>query len=436
MIEMQNREYLRSIDCSVEDQQVFNVALYSRLFNQVVGASYTREEARAVVAAAAQNDGVGVVTENLSGAKNESGQYIFDTESKIRMQLTPSKHFYLQEEDADGQQIMVAPEHTRGNFKIDFLETISPWRRGLDRVGMAGVRRVFLDQAEDGLKEGEMIIWGSPRAEAWEGEKIMRYNGAYGFLYVGRVVDINGKRALEVHDFKNNLDAGAYLSLLDQLGELQTSPQYLDHPLVDKVKSSFAISRKAWTDEEIWRSLGSRIFGLPLQAVLALQDRQLHERIRIEVAAPVAGWIADAIYRGIPDSVIQEQVKQKFIEKTRDLITQLKAERIQDRYLPEFEARPLLQNSAPFDYRNTNTINWIDLAILEPYEGSSGDGCGSWGGSTKVSSVGVMSSLFTAAAISASTETGDYHLGSCKICNRSSVWVGGCDICTSCEKNM
>lgn len=32
--------------------------------------------------------------------------------------------------------------------------------------------------------------------------------------------------------------------------------------------------------------------------------------------------------------------------------------------------------------------------------------------------------------------SGDYHFGSCVICKKGNVWVGGCDICTSCEENM
>lgn len=38
---------------------------------------------------------------------------------------------------------------------------------------------------------------------------------------------------------------------------------------------------------------------------------------------------------------------------------------------------------------------------------------------------------------SASLESsGDYHLGSCVICKRGNVLIGGCDICTSCEEIM
>lgn len=39
-------------------------------------------------------------------------------------------------------------------------------------------------------------------------------------------------------------------------------------------------------------------------------------------------------------------------------------------------------------------------------------------------------------SVTISTENGDYHIGSCVVCKRGNVLVGGCDICTSCEKTM
>lgn len=413
---------MTKIEAPAYELQIFNVSLYRNLFNEVVNRGFTHEEAREVVTFAATNDGYGVITENISGAKDDKGNYFFDVKDRIRMQLTPTRHYYFAE-DLEGEAKMIAPEHKWRGFKKDILEVISDWRRGMDKVGMAVVRELFLNQSEEETNKNEMYFWGSPKAESWEGDKVMRYNGQYGFLYAGRVVNINGLKALEVYDFKNDLDSKSYSLFLDQLeGQTFTDPLFLEHPLLDKVKASVVRVKENWDNERIWRELAqvqtevtgeTKIFSLPIESIIALQDLNLHEQIRLQVAAPVADWIATQIYQGAEDEYIQSRVKQKFIERTLALINKIKVEQFNDRYLGN-ETATLLNKTIPLIVEDHDVTN---PAILARYTGSNGDGCGSWGGNNSnsiftsynspikgLSSVEVMSSLF----------------GSCKECPRSS----------------
>lgn len=386
---IETREHINSVSapCPIETKtqccelHVFDTSLYRNLFDQAVHAGLSREQARSVVAFAATCDSLGVVTENISGEKDDFDNYVFDIENRIRMQLTPFKHLYLEEEnEMTHEPMMVAPEHKWGSFKKDVLSLISSWRRGMDKVGMAGVRARFLDKSEDALKEGETIIWGSPKAEQWEGESVMRYNGRYGFLYVGRVININGIRVLEVHDFKNDLDASAYDSFFQSIeGEVCTNPLYLDHPLVDKVKASYVRTNDRWTIEAIWRKLGeiqsqlrgqAEIFDLPADVINSLQDPELHKRIHSEVAAPIGIWIADEIYKGTSNEEIQRQVRQKFIDMT---LKTLQMRSVRERVLVDVSAMPGADSQRYTDR--------VDPVVLQRYSGSSGIGCGSWGSS-------------------------------------------------------
>lgn len=420
-----SKSQIKDIDPPVEDYQVFNVSLYLNLYNQVIESGFSDQEASAVVRYAIINDSVGVVTEKLSGEKGERGDYLFDVEDRIRMQLTPSRHFYFHEKDSvSGEDLMVAPEHRWRDFKKDVLGTISGWRRGMDKVSMAGVRTLFLD-SENVLEEGEYLFWFSPRAEEWESETVVKYNGAYGFLYEGKVITIDGARVLEVHDFKNDLSAESYAIFAGSLeGEVFQNPGYLNRPMVDKVKSTVVRAKGNYGVENIWRRLGkiqenvtgkNEIFGLPPETIIALQDIRLHEKIREEVAVPVADWLLGELASGISVNQIQSKVRQKFIKLTRELLLKIKQEELSDRRLDT----SLLDVTIPFS--DSKYTNPMDQAILVRYTGSSGDGCGSWGGSNNnsifrngnpsirgFSSVEVMSTFFA-------------NSGGCQECSRSSV---------------
>ncbi len=405
-VETLTRPEYSPIEPQAESLHVFDVSLYRNLFNQATQSGLPKEEARNVVAFSATHDSLGAVTENISGEKDDLGNYYFDVESRIRMQMTPPRHFYFQEEDeVTHESIMVAPEHKWGNFRKDVLSLISNWRRGMDKVGMAGIRAKFLDKSERALKEGETIIWGSPKAEKWEEGAVRRYNGEYGFLYVGKVTTVDGVRALEVYDFKNDFDASGYDAIFQSMeGEVSTNPACLDHPLVDKVKASYVVTNQNWTIATIWRKLGeiqekicgkAEIFNLPISAVVALQDPSLHERISEEIATPVGEWIANEIYKGTSSDEIQNQVRQKFIYMTLSLLKRIKAERLLRERLGGEQASLSSTFFVTQDQRYTDNI---DPAILLRYSGSGGAGCGTWGrshkGGFRASSVLGLSSAF------------------------------------------
>ncbi|MDP3974086.1 MAG: hypothetical protein Q8P92_04645 [Candidatus Daviesbacteria bacterium] len=434
--DLNRKSQIKDTAPSLDDYQVFNVSLYVDLYNRVLGLGLSSQEAHEIMRFAAINDSVGVVTEKLSGEKDSRGEYIFDVEDRIRMQLTPPRHYYFHEKDPDTEEyLMVAPEHRWKDFKRDILETISDWRRGMDKVSMTGVRTLFLD-AEDTLKEGEHLYWFSSRAEGWEGETVVKYNGSYGFLYDGRVTTIDGARALEVHDFKNDLYAEAYQLFWESLeGEVYQNPLFLDHPMVDKVKSTVVRTKDDFGIEAVWRRLGeiqekatgkNEVFGLPVETIIALQDTRLQDRIREEVAIPVADWLVAELTNRTPVAKIQSEIRQKFIDQTKELLLKIKLEKLSDRKLDN----SLLAATIPLSIDSSSKyINPVDQAILARYTGSNGDGCGSWGGANSssfsiggfsdqvVSSVSVLSSIFSKEG------------GKCIICGEANTCTKKCYKC-------
>lgn len=396
---------LKDIQPFAEDLYVFDIRLYRHRLEQALENGLSEDEAKEVVEAAIVNDGVGLVTENISGLKKE-GKYLLDDEYRIRMQLTPPVHYY-KEEIVDGQKLMVAPEDSWRGFHKDIVEGISDWRRGLDKAAMRRVKSVFLNEEDDQpLQEGEVLFWCSPQAEKWEGEGIVKYNGHYGFLYMGKVASVDGAKVLEVHDFKTDLDASTYREFLAEAGEkVNEDPTRQDHPLVDRVKTMVARTKQSWDDERVWSKLSEvklkttgdeEIFGLPVEAILALQDPQLHQRVKEEVAKPIANWMVGEIYSGTPAEVIQGQVKERYIQATLSLVAKIKQQRSSrlDRVLNTkyHVVNPgHIQAAEGRRYQGS-----LDPEVLARYSGSNGDGCGTWGETpslSKVSSVLVGSEV-------------------------------------------
>lgn len=432
-----SKSQIKDIEPNVDDYQVFNVSLYLNLYNQVIESGLSDQEAAAVVRFAAINDSVGVVTEKLSGEKDKEGEYLFDVEDRIRMQLTPPKHFYFHEKDSiSGDYLMVAPEHRWRDFKKDVLETISDWRRGMDKVSMSGVRQLFLD-SEDALEEGEYLYWFSPRAEKWEGETVVKYNGSYGFLYEGKIITIDGIRALEVHDFKNDLSTEGYAIFADSLeGEIYQNPDYLNHPMVDKIKSTVVRAKGEYGVEGIWRRLGeiqekttgcNEIFGLPIDTIIALQDPRLHDRIREEAAVPVADWLVVELTNGTPVAKIQEQVRQKFIEQTKELLLKIKLEKLSDRRLDN----SLLVTTIPLSTDNNSSgyTNPKNQAILARYTGSNGDGCFSWGNTSSSNFIIGESSTQIDSSVAVLTSFFNKKGGKCMLCGEVNTCTKKCYKC-------
>ncbi len=162
---------------SSADLLVFDVSLYYSRY-QEAARKLGHDEAHRITRLSLINDGVGLITEKISSEK-EDNKFVFDTESRVRLQLTPPRHTYIQALHSEiGEMYMTAPEYLF--LEKDVLETFSTWRRGLDRKAMSMVKDQFLvdddienvsivksdDQDDPGGVE--TVFWGSLKAEEWE----------------------------------------------------------------------------------------------------------------------------------------------------------------------------------------------------------------------------------------------------------------------------
>lgn len=91
------------------------------------------------------------------------------------------------------------------------------------------------------------------------------------------------------------------------------------------------------------------------------------------------------------------------------------------------------------DFRNTREeVEWLGRQRVEQIAAACGT---SVGFSIRrllngIGSISNFSRIFSGGFSSRSIEGTDYHLGSCVVCKKGNVLVGGCDICTSCEQNL
>jgi hypothetical protein len=336
---------------------------------------------------AIRNDALGLITEKVS-AESE----VADDVTKVRMQLTPPGHRYVQ---VNGllEDLMVSPENL--DSKKDVLEGITAWRNGVDLAAMTEVKKQFF-----GAKPGEMLFWYSGMAEDWEDPLVKCYNGAYGYLYAGRVelvelkkdIFIPGlgtveqtenRKELFVQDFKMDLDRNASNLFLENAAtslhhtgsELDEQPLYESMTTVAKVDAEEA---EEWDNEKIWLSLAEAkrqaesspdIFGLPVEVILGLQDPELHDKLREGAASEVANWLMVEKEKGTDDFRIQSQVRQRFVDATKNQLSNLR------------------KYDFAKDYVSGSGATWGGDDVSKYISGysnssvSSGDSCGGWGGS-------------------------------------------------------
>lgn len=345
---------------------VFNVSLYKTLLDEATVSLQDRNAAMRLVRQAVINDGYGLLTEKVS-AEKESGQYIFDLPTRVGLQLTPPTHRYIQTfHSQTGEQMMVCPEHLE--IEKDVLETITPWRRGLDKRVMGIVREQFF-QAE----VGDKLIWGSPPAEEQEDPLVKRFNGLYGYYYFGEVVEEEGLKMLKVQDFKNNSDAASYELLLNGIAEEVYKDNGERSQKIDDVMTTVAKSSKEWSRDTIWRAISqakrlgmgnSSIFDLSVDTVITAQNDQLHKLAK-EGATEVGDWIVSEMEKGTDMGVIQSQVRGRFVTVAKRLFI------------------------AP----GVTTPSYLSRTILSDYSGSEGDFCGDWTSGESYSQKSVTAAL-------------------------------------------
>lgn len=354
-------------------------------------------------------DSVGLITEKVSAEKD------FDTKTQVMLQLTPPEHEYIVD-DSSGIPQLTCPEYF-GTGKT-LRDGLTSWRRGLDIRAMTEVQsRFFSPDTEIGTK----FIWCSPRSEEWEEEKVKKYNGKYGYMYVGEVVEqvIEDKRVrkLVVHDFKTDLKTASYHHfLMNNADEIHYTPsvENPDEPFLDRVMASVAKINSdksaSYTDQTVWRGLSSSkksveqdhtLFGLDPETIIAFQNRELHKHIEQTAATEIADWILEEQAKGTPTYLIQSQIRNQFMRVTKRALTEAKY----GKYL-----------SVGVDkYRGS-------LIDLRGFKSVGGDFCGSWGGETRAASINFGPNI-------------NRSKNKCEGCKKEkeAKELGGCGYCKDCS---
>lgn len=417
---------------------ICDIRLYKTLYSQLLKKSGGNLElARKYTHQAITNDGTSLVQENISTLKDKSGSFIVnDLRLRASMQQTPTRHVYYQTKDQNtGHDIITSPEY---RFLGESITTaLTDWRRGNDKAAMRLVQSLHLtlppNQAEDGKKKVDYtLLWASPTAENWEDPLIQKYNGEYGYLYVGRLTEEAGVRKMVVHSFKADLKTASYMQLLadtkgvfhhlpeeinpdkvykDSMAELRDDVDSPKRPLLDHLMRTVAVVDGQISDRDIISRLykskkevedSDRMFGIKEETMQFIQNSNLRNSIENEVSTQVADWLIDQITKGVADDVIQGQIRDKYISYTRALVGKMKQLEI-DSHIHLLEHRVVTtsvvneQRVMEEDLRKMQELrgafcgDWGDspssiseiLKDLQNYTGISGSRLGSGGGFTK-----------------------------------------------------
>lgn len=458
------REKLESLHPAKEiNGQLFvcDVKLYRTLFNQVLQKSEgDLQLAKEITSQAIRNDSTSLVQENISALKDEKGQFIVD-DLRIRasMQQTPTKHVYYQTKDqTTGQDIITSPEYIYLGESI--TTALTDWRRGNDKAVMKLVQPLHLtlppnQREEEKEKVDYTLLWASPTAENWENEWIRKYNGEYGYLYVGHLTEESGVRKMEVYSYKTDLKTASYLRLMtetggilhhppeeinpdkvykDSMAELRDDVDLPKRPLLDHLMRTVAVIDGPLSGNDVISRMykakvgeegSDRMFGIKEETMHSVQDPNLRDRIEKEVSVPVANWLSEQIISGVAGDVIQNRIRDKYIFYTKALVRKMKEQETQLLLKkPQHQADPLL-------IIDEKRISREDLRRMTQLKGGF---CGDWG--TENSSFsGPLEDLKNYTGISGiRLSAGGFSKESrtCKICKVSEAARGGCGYCNSC----
>ncbi len=350
---------------STSDLRVFDVSRYYHLYQEAVQ-KLGSNGARNVVRTSLINDGVGLITEKISSEK-ENGNFIFDTESRVRLQLTPPQHTYIKARYSQTTEpYMTAPEYLF--LEKDVLSTFSDWRRSLDRTAMTEVRNQFLNSQDENV-----LFWGSLKAEDWEDPLIQKYNGSYGYAYMAKIYGEGEARRMVVYDFKMDLQRDAFNIFLKKVGtEFFIDKESEIKPDLDRSMTTIAKTKYDFNVGEVWRLLGeakneagkdNKIFNLSADTIQAVQDKRLHQLIKEFAAPSVAEWILSRIESGQSPDELQAKVRQEYINATKEALSMY--------WLEKNREVELLGGR-----RYQESFIGAELMV---YSGSNGDFCGDWG---------------------------------------------------------
>lgn len=439
---------------------VCDVSLYFQLYQELLQKSQGNTSlAKKYVFEAAKKDGTALIQENIS-ALSVNGTPLFDLESRARMQLTPTVNTYLhyQEErfnEETGQkeitQKMVSPEHAYIGRSV--TEALTGWRRGNDAVVMAQNEELFVNfEKKFDPTKTHTLIWGSPIAEKAEGQLINKYNGEYGYLYVGKITHEAGVRKMLVHSYKTDMKTDSYQAMMRELGGQEffagfgkeNSPETEQ---IDRVMRTSLMMEGELTPEQVYdkmfktkqnvKSLSSvipaeagihlnspTIFGIDQQTLMAVQDPELRQALEERASSEVAVWLAGEIVKGTDAKTVQGLIKDKYISVVKKVIRQVQTER-------------MLANSATVDRLGNPIVDEtrVDMTALKEMKTNTGAFCGTWessGGGASLSGSLKNFTTFSGGGWGGNgSESGSSEKVFCSDCKKKQV-AGSCGLCSVC----
>lgn len=441
---------------------VCDVSLYRNLYNELLEASGGNEEiARRDTYYAILRDGTSLIQENISALKDEKGNRVVDDEIiQAKMQQTPTVHTLKQVKNSNGEDVITSPEYTYLGKSI--TASITGWRRNNDHAVASLVEDLAINLPELPEGEGYTLGWGSPKAEEWENEWIRKFNGEYGYFYSGFLTGPIRARELIVYSHKVDATTSTYAEFMDsRKGESYTAPfeDQAERPFLDKLMRTVKVSRGAVTVAETNAALyqaklkaegSDRMFGILEDTMHYVQDPELRQRIEDEASAPVARWLVDQISKSTSNDIIQAQVRDKYINSVKSLVTVLKSERdlVQIEKSKQSKREDVIQVTPDMISKSPgmSDMEWAFMQDLRKRTQTSGAFCGEWGESKNAFGTDPIQDIIdNYTGLSGGSGGGMFGGGlrlssgnseTCKTCNKRPAVEGGCGYCDPCASKM
>lgn len=430
---------------------VCDVSLYRTLFNQLMQVSNgDLSLAQKYTRMAVANDGTSLVQENISTLKDDKGSYFVDDDLiRARMQQTPTRHVYYGTQDTrTGRGVITNEEYLPLGASV--TTAITGWRRGADRAIMSLVEEKALSLGPNSKGVVDYTFrWSSPRAEDWEDRWIRKYNGEYGYEYLGHLTEENGVRKLEVYSYKVDSTVPTHKKFAQGLGgdvyyaPFETSPGGADDVVnrtdLDIHLRTLSVREGQVSHGEVIRGFygakkhmenSERMFGILEDTMHFVQSPALRRRIEIEVAGPVADWLVGELTGGVDDEWIQERIRDRYINEVKVLVGKLKAER--DKPKSGFASWVDKAEGDLFIPGRQEDMTQAYMADLKRRSETSGAFCGEWKLTAK-SLTEVLSDLQNYTGISGGRFGAGGFSKTCVKCGIRSPEEGGCGWCSTCE---
>lgn len=438
------------------DGQIFvcDVSLYRNLYEELLQKTGDAKIAQRDTLLAVVKDGTSLIQENISALKDEKGRHVVDdVVLRASMQQTPTEHTHLQiKHEKTGGDVLTSPEYQALGKGI--TDAMTAWRRGNDLAAVNQMQDLALNLPVN--SEGKVdhtIIWASPKAEEWENEWVRKYNGEYGYVYVGHVTEEAKVRKIIFYSFKTDALTQTYERFYQNTGgklyeaPFEVSPEATDdvakRPLLDKLMRTTMVLDGAMSDRQVIAGLyqakkevenSDTMFGIKEETMLFIQNPELRKRIELEASTPVAEWLVGEIVKGASNEEIQSQVRDKYIKAVKDLVAAIKKEskaEIKINY-KKYEVSGVSERIVP-----ENRVYLEDLRRMTDLKGAF---CGDWGSSSTASLfenplqnlVGSYTGIsgIRSGGIGGGVSSG----GSCIVCKINAPVEGGCGYCTSCAE--